>query len=286
MVNDDQAFVSWLCVTWVVLALCQLAVTVAGNLAVIPLTGVTFPFVSFGMTSLVVNMAMLGLAINVNVPARGRAWLSAARLTLLQFAIAASAAVVPVLLAVLLIVASARQADGATPAREQRSPRERAPGRRAEDVRARDRPPRPGAAPVLPIADDAARARSAMPRRVGWPRRHARPRAARCWRARPTTARRRRRAWPRSSTKSTQALLRLQQRRRTGASATPSASTRARWFDAVATALQTPIEAPDYPGVRFTRAVRRHRERRGDARARRTAACSRALRGAAPRSSA
>ena len=51
---------------WVVLALCQLAVTVAGNLAVIPLTGVTFPFVSFGMTSLVVNMAMLGLAINVN----------------------------------------------------------------------------------------------------------------------------------------------------------------------------------------------------------------------------
>jgi len=66
--NDDQAFVSWLCVMWVVLALCQLAVTVAGNLAVIPLTGVTFPFVSFGMTSLLVNMAMLGLAINVNGP--------------------------------------------------------------------------------------------------------------------------------------------------------------------------------------------------------------------------
>src|SRR5205807_2340197 len=61
MSNDHQAFVSWLCVAWVVLALCQLAVTVAGNLAVIPLTGVTFPFVSFGMTSLVVNMAMLGL---------------------------------------------------------------------------------------------------------------------------------------------------------------------------------------------------------------------------------
>src|SRR6185369_11140629 len=43
--NDDQAFLSWLCVMWVVLALCQLAITVAGNLAVIPLTGVTFPFV-------------------------------------------------------------------------------------------------------------------------------------------------------------------------------------------------------------------------------------------------
>jgi len=66
--SDEQAFLSWLCVTWAVLTLCQLAVTVGGNLAVIPLTGVTFPFVSFGMTSLVVNMAMLALAINVNAP--------------------------------------------------------------------------------------------------------------------------------------------------------------------------------------------------------------------------
>ena len=65
--NDEQGLLSWLCVTWVVLALCQLAVTVAGNLAVIPLTGVTFPFVSFGMTSLVVNMAMLALAVDVRV---------------------------------------------------------------------------------------------------------------------------------------------------------------------------------------------------------------------------
>ena len=71
VVNDDQALISWIGVAWVVLALCQLAVTVAGNLAVLPLTGVTFPFVSFGMTSLVVNMAMLGLVINVNVPPRG-----------------------------------------------------------------------------------------------------------------------------------------------------------------------------------------------------------------------
>lgn len=70
--NDEQAFLSWLCVSWVVLALCQLAVTVAGNLAVIPLTGVTFPFVSFGMVSLVTNMAMLGLAVNVNVPEERR----------------------------------------------------------------------------------------------------------------------------------------------------------------------------------------------------------------------
>ena len=65
MVNDDQAFVSWMCVAWVAMTLCQLGVTVAGNLAVIPLTGVTFPFVSFGMTSLVINATMLGLALNV-----------------------------------------------------------------------------------------------------------------------------------------------------------------------------------------------------------------------------
>ena len=70
VVNDDQAFLSWLAVTWVVLALCQLAVTVAGNLAVLPLTGVTFPFVSFGMTSLLVNLAMLALTLHINVPGR------------------------------------------------------------------------------------------------------------------------------------------------------------------------------------------------------------------------
>ena len=72
MVNDEQALLSWIGIAWVVLTLCQLAVTVAGNLAVLPLTGVTFPFVSFGMTSLLTNMALLGLCINLNVPARAQ----------------------------------------------------------------------------------------------------------------------------------------------------------------------------------------------------------------------
>ena len=71
--HDGQALVSWLAIAWVVLTSCQLAVTVAGNLAVLPLTGVTFPFVSFGMTSLLVNMAFLGLCLNVDVPSRGEA---------------------------------------------------------------------------------------------------------------------------------------------------------------------------------------------------------------------
>jgi len=44
--------------------------TVAGNLAVLPLTGVTFPFVSFGMTSLLVNTAFLALCLNVDLPPR------------------------------------------------------------------------------------------------------------------------------------------------------------------------------------------------------------------------
>ena len=68
VVADNQAFLSWIGVVWVVLTLCQLAVTVAGNVAVLPLTGVTFPFVSFGMTSLVVNSALLALCINVSLP--------------------------------------------------------------------------------------------------------------------------------------------------------------------------------------------------------------------------
>jgi cell division protein FtsW (lipid II flippase) len=67
LVHDGQALLSWIAVGWVVLTLCQLAVTVAGNLAVLPLTGVTFPFVSYGMTSLVVNLAFLALCLNVDV---------------------------------------------------------------------------------------------------------------------------------------------------------------------------------------------------------------------------
>jgi cell division protein FtsW (lipid II flippase) len=43
---------------------------VAGNVAVLPLTGVTFPFVSFGLTSLVVNLAFLAICLNVDAPMR------------------------------------------------------------------------------------------------------------------------------------------------------------------------------------------------------------------------
>jgi cell division protein FtsW (lipid II flippase) len=70
--HDGQALVSWIALAWVVHTSCQLAVTVAGNLAVIPLTGVTFPFVSFGMTSMLINTAFLALCLNVDVAPGGR----------------------------------------------------------------------------------------------------------------------------------------------------------------------------------------------------------------------
>jgi len=68
---DHQAFISWLVVVWVVLDMCQLGVTVAGNVGILPLTGVTFPFVSYGMTALWGNAVLLGLAINLNQRAGG-----------------------------------------------------------------------------------------------------------------------------------------------------------------------------------------------------------------------
>jgi cell division protein FtsW (lipid II flippase) len=67
LANDSQALLSWVAVSWVVLTVCQLAVTVAGNQAVLPLTGVTFPLVSYGLTSLTVNLAFLALCLNVTV---------------------------------------------------------------------------------------------------------------------------------------------------------------------------------------------------------------------------
>jgi cell division protein FtsW (lipid II flippase) len=46
--------------------LTQLAVTVAGNRAWLPLTGITFPFLSYGTWSLLGNALFLGLALNLN----------------------------------------------------------------------------------------------------------------------------------------------------------------------------------------------------------------------------
>ena len=137
--HDGQALLSWIGVAWVVLTLCQLAVTVAGNLAVLPLTGVTFPFVSFGMTSLLVNLAFLALCLNVDLAAAEAAMAERpAPASLLDFAIAASIAVVPVMLGV---ARARRRRPAGRPGRrrgsgQRRSLRQRAPCRGAEDLRA------------------------------------------------------------------------------------------------------------------------------------------------------
>ena len=60
-----QAWLSWIAVCWVGLTLAQLAITVAGNLAWLPLTGITFPFASFGAWSLLANTFFLSLAISL-----------------------------------------------------------------------------------------------------------------------------------------------------------------------------------------------------------------------------
>lgn len=61
----QQAWLSWIAVCWVGLTLAQLAITVAGNLGWLPLTGITFPFASFGAWSLLANTMFLGLAMSL-----------------------------------------------------------------------------------------------------------------------------------------------------------------------------------------------------------------------------
>ena len=61
---SQSAWLAWLCVCWAVLTMVQTMVTVAGNLGAFPLTGVTWPFVSFGLWSLLRNTLVLGLVMN------------------------------------------------------------------------------------------------------------------------------------------------------------------------------------------------------------------------------
>lgn len=62
----DQAWLSWLGLCWAGLSLAQMAVTVAGNLSWLPLTGITFPFLSYGAWSLLGNALFLGLSLQLH----------------------------------------------------------------------------------------------------------------------------------------------------------------------------------------------------------------------------
>ena len=62
--TSQSAWLAWLGVCWAVLTIVQTLVTAAGNLGALPLTGVTWPFVSFGLWSLLRNSLILGLVMN------------------------------------------------------------------------------------------------------------------------------------------------------------------------------------------------------------------------------
>ena len=55
-----------------VLAL-QALVIIAGNLSLIPITGITLPFISYGGSSIVANFILLALLLSISDKARRRA---------------------------------------------------------------------------------------------------------------------------------------------------------------------------------------------------------------------
>lgn len=60
----EAGWLAWLAVCWAVMVVVQTLVTVLGNLGALPLTGVTWPFVSWGTWSLLMNTAVLGLVMH------------------------------------------------------------------------------------------------------------------------------------------------------------------------------------------------------------------------------
>lgn len=63
----DDANRRYLCAGVAMLIAIQAAVIIAGNLRLIPTTGITLPFVSYGGSSLVVNFALIGLLLGASV---------------------------------------------------------------------------------------------------------------------------------------------------------------------------------------------------------------------------
>lgn len=62
--HNAAALLAWLAVCWVSMVVIQTLVTTTGNLGLLPLTGVTWPFVSHGLTSLLGSAAFLGLVMH------------------------------------------------------------------------------------------------------------------------------------------------------------------------------------------------------------------------------
>jgi len=170
------------------------------------------------------------------------------RLTLLQLAIAASTAVVPVLLAVLLVVAAAREADTAMPARNSDrhvSVRHVAALKTFEyAIVRRDQIKSPLPSPEE-LVEQVPQCRSAWEARGGTLTRLRRLMAPAPDQAASPAARVA--AQLRAIDEALLAFSSGENRRVSDAVGFDTAA----WSEAVATALQTPIETPDYPGHRF-----------------------------------
>lgn len=63
----STSFFGWVAIIWTTTIMMQVCVTFMGNLGIAPLTGVSWPFLSYGQVSLVINCVVLGLLLHVPV---------------------------------------------------------------------------------------------------------------------------------------------------------------------------------------------------------------------------
>lgn len=63
LLSSSYLLLSWMILVWIVITIFQAIVTISGNLGMLPLTGVTLPFLSYGSSSLWFNSFMFALAL-------------------------------------------------------------------------------------------------------------------------------------------------------------------------------------------------------------------------------
>ncbi len=66
-IEMSTSFFGWVAIIWTTTIMMQVCVTFMGNLGIAPLTGVSWPFLSYGQVSLVINCVVLGLLLHVPV---------------------------------------------------------------------------------------------------------------------------------------------------------------------------------------------------------------------------
>lgn len=63
LLSGGYFLLAWVILLWVVITVFQALVTISGNLGMLPLTGVTLPFLSYGTSNLWLNSVLLSLAL-------------------------------------------------------------------------------------------------------------------------------------------------------------------------------------------------------------------------------